>query len=192
MLMDDENCIIVSAFSEEKIVGELSPLSPIIFTVLDTAYAIMPECIDLLNKRCIKIKDQKVPNKIYRSLTPSLMRAIMQILLQSRDIKTQALFDLNSDVDYLSDWECIILSNNGLAGESGGYHYRILKALNGLLPAPGTSKAKMNYYCQTHLQQARMKLFTDDEPNNLQKPNIIYLWDIDFQSHISLSLIQTH
>jgi hypothetical protein len=177
--MEDEKCKNVSIFSEDKVVGELSPLSPIIFTVLDTAYSIMPECIDVLNKRCIKIKEQKVPDKIYKSLEPSLMRAIMQILLQSRDIKTQALFELNSDIDYLSDWECVILSNNGLAGESGGYHYRILKAFDGQLPPPGISKAKVNYYCQTHLQQYHMKLFTNDEPNNLQKPNVIYLWDIN-------------
>ncbi len=171
--------------SEEVIIRDLSPISPIIYTVLETANSVVPECIDIVRTRCT---DQiQIPRRVYNWLYPSLMRAIVQVLLHSQNIRTQALFDNDGKIEDSLDWECRILSNNGLAGGFLGYSYRILKALHGELPPPGPSNRKQDYYCQSHLEQTKLQLFPDEE-TNIQKPNVIYLWDNIGTSKIILSL----
>ena len=172
--------------SKDLIYQELSPIYPILYSVLETAQAVVPECIDIFRQRCSDNKE--IPNKVYKYLYPSLMRAIMQVLFHSQNIKTQALFDFDGDLKDLLDWETAILSNNGLASNYAGYNYRILKALKGKLPPPGYSKRKQEYYKQTHLMQSKFNLFQGDNADNIQKPNIIFLWESINLSNISLLL----
>ncbi len=172
--------------SKDLIYQELSPIYPILYSVLETAQAVVPECIDIFRQRCSDNKE--IPSKVYKYLYPSLMRAIMQVLFHSQNIKTQALFDFDGDMKHLLDWETAILSNNGLAGNYAGYNYRILKALKGKLPPPGYSKRKQEYYKQTQLRQYKFSLFPSDNADSIQKPNIIFLWESINISDISLLL----
>jgi hypothetical protein len=80
---NDEN---ISALREE-VKRDFSPIIPVIYTVLETAQSVVPECIDLFNKRCGD--DSPDAGKIYRLLYPALMRAIMQVLLNSKNLKTK-------------------------------------------------------------------------------------------------------
>ena len=185
--MNAENCGNISdMFSSEVITKDLAELSPIIYNVLETAQAVVPDCIELFRKRCASEKG--IPERVYKWLYPSLIRAIVQVLLHSQNVKTQILFDKDGNVNDLIDWDCVILSNNGLAGVFTGYNYRILKAISEKLPPPGISQTKQSYYCQDHLKQTRLKLFPYDYSNNMQKPNVIYLWSGYNNSPISLHL----
>jgi len=159
----------------DQIIQDLSPLSPIIFTVLETANSVVPECIDIFRTRCTD--QENIPKRVYNNLYPSLMRAIVQVLLHSHNLKTQALLDTEGKIEDVLDWECKILSNNGLAGMYSEYNYRILKALDGKLPPPGKSGFKRNFFCQSHLMQRKFRLFPEQD-SEVQKANVIYLWDI--------------
>jgi len=180
-----ESCGNISGLKDE-IVRELSPISPIVFTVLETANSVVPECIDVFRNTC-SYKD-KIPTRIYKNLYPSLMRAIVQVLLHHQNIQTQALFDTDGKIEDMLDWECNVLSNNGLAGKYCGYNYRILKALNGKLPPPGNSSRKREFYRQAHLAQSKFCLFPDEQ-SNIQKSNVIYLWDNIGGNKINLTLV---
>lgn len=169
----------------DKIIQDLSPISTITFTVLEIANSVVPECIGIFQTRCTD--QEQIPKRVYNYLYPSLMRAIVQVLLHSQNIKTQALYDTDGEIIDILDWKCRVLSNNGLAGTYSGYNYRILKALNGKLPPPGNSGIKLDYYRQDHLIQRKFRLFPDED-SNIQKPNVIYLWDNVGTTRITLAL----
>jgi len=188
--MFEENDENISALREE-IKKDFSPITPIIYTVLETAQSVVPECIELFNERCGN--DSPDAGKVYRLLHPSLMRAIMQILLNSKNLKTKAVID-HDNYDIKADWERIILSNNGLAGKYADRNYRLLKALRSetignILPPPGQSRKKSNYYCNSHLQQFRMPLYPSEGGCELPKHNVIYLWDNPTANSVSLYLV---
>jgi hypothetical protein len=121
------------------------------------------------------------------------MRAIMQMLFHSKDIRTEVLQDYDIKSQDIIDWDPIILSNNGLAGSFDGYKYRILKAakMNSLrdkLPPPGVSPKKQDFYCQSHLLQYKLNLDLSANPDTKQRPNVIFLWDKLSVSRIDIYL----
>ncbi len=188
--MVDENYKNISDDSfKSKLINDLSPISPAIYTVLETAQSIVPDCVEIFNRRCGK-KVQEFP-KIYKSLYPPLMRGIMQILLKSENLKTQLVNDYDGKKISLNDWGREILSNNGLMGDFAGHDYRILKALkantlNEMLPPPGQSWKKREFYNQKQLLQSEMPFF----PNAgiAKKHNVIFLWDNPNENSVSLYL----
>jgi hypothetical protein len=174
--MEEENYQNISRFSPDVILKALSSLTPTIYSALETANEIAPQCIGLFcNKQNIDDDDKK----IIRLLYPSLLRAIVQALLNSQQFKTQALLEKDGNVKDILDWQCHILSNNGLAGTYGEYNYKILKGIDGKLPPPGFSRRKRDFYRQTHLLQSRFKTIESSSDIIIvsQKPNVIYLWD---------------
>lgn len=198
--MESGSCGNISPDQTLEIIRHLSPISPLIYGVVEAAQSVVPDCIELFNRRC----GEEVRNldKIHAGLYPSLMRAIMQILLNSKNLKTQVPHERDADAlllkttdRVLPDWDRLILSNNGLAGRFAGHDYRLLKALKGetlqqKLPPPGRSHKKQNYYCQSHLLQCRMNLFPSDGDDPVETPryNVIYLWDNSSGNLISLYL----
>ena len=175
-MMEAENYQNISRYSPDVILNDLSSLTPTVYSALETANEIAPQCIGLF---CDKQAIDEGDKKIIRLLYPSLLRAIVQVLLNSQQFKTQALMEKDGNVKDILDWECHILSNNGLAGKYGEFNYKILKGIDGKLPPPGYSRRKQDFYRQTHLLQSRFKTY--DTSNDIiivpQKPNVVYLWD---------------
>jgi hypothetical protein len=189
--MDEVNYENISDNFKETIKQDLSPISPTIYSVLETAQSIVPECIELFERHCGN--EIQYSQKIYRLLYPSLMRAIMQILLNSKKLETKALFECDAYTSQKTDWERIILSNNGLAGKYAEHNYKILKAIKGdtvykKLPPPGFSNKKKQFYCQDHLLQVKMSLFPSEVTDKSSKHNVIYLWENPTKDSVSLYL----
>jgi hypothetical protein len=184
--------------NSELIREELNPLYPSLYSVIETAQSSVPDCIDAIKKHLAE--DIPIPPKVHNWLYPSLMRAIMQVLFQSRNIRTEILRDYDIKSKDIIDWEPIILSNNGLAGSFDGYKYRILKAvkkykdstepksLREKLPVPGSSPKKQAFYCQSHLLQYKLNFGSQDNSDIRQRPNIIFLWDKVNESRIDIYL----
>ncbi len=188
--MNEENDENISNSLGEETKRDLAPITPVIYTALEIAQSIVPECIDSLERYG---QEGGHSEKIKKWLYPSLMRAIVQTLLNSKNLKTKRLLEHDNGSFQNADWERIILSNNGLAGEYADRKYRILKALkyddiNKKLPPPGNSSVKKSFYCQRHLQQYMMPLFSPAEISTIQKHNVIYLWDNPAKDSIILYL----
>jgi hypothetical protein len=183
---NDEN---ISEQLKREIIQDFAPITPIIFTALETAQSVVPDCINLIVKKC-KI-DNEFLKQICRYLEPSLMRAILQLLLKSKNIKTLAVFE-DKAKSFDEDWDRLILCNNGLAGNYADRKYRLIKAIKSdilekKLPPPGQSKIKQAYYSNIHVNQGIFQFF----PNDIcakQKHNSIYLWDKSPSNSILLYL----
>ncbi|MFC2015021.1 hypothetical protein ACFLUP_03415 [Chloroflexota bacterium] len=182
----EENNKYISLLREE-ILADFSPITPVIYTSLDTAHAIIPECIEaIVSEREV---DEKDLGRICAYLRPMLMRSIMQIYLKTFDITTSAVKE-EDQKPLTGDWDRRILSNNGLTGTYEQRQYRLLKALksNTLLnkiPPPGHSREKQKFYCNDHMYQPKMKLYENDN-SDILKHNALYLWDDYYSDSISL------
>jgi len=188
-MMSAENDQNISEQLKREIFEDFSPITPIIYIALETAQSIIPDCLDLIIEKC-KIENE-FTNKICAYLRPTLIRSIVQLILKSNNVETLAITEekISSMND---DWGRLILSNNGLAGNYAQRNYRILKAFKtnaiaNKLPPPGQSIKKQKYYCNFHLRQSRMKLFTEDI-EQIPKHNAIYLWDESSSGSIFLYL----
>lgn len=124
-------------------VARLAPLAPVLYKALEVG--------TIEAHGYFADRKQRVDSYLF----PCLVRYHAKMILDDAGHRTQEFeFDRRN------------LANNGLELWFGDYRVRILKARNGLLPSPGTSRTKQQFYHQLPLMD-----------QSIESMNLLVLWD---------------
>jgi len=181
-----------------EIISKGIPPSQQVLAELDNFISKLQDAFDDANPKANEFLNQNGRiRKANRQLYPHLIRFLVHNYLRVEGIKTKLVNEddevITEDNEYQRPiGQPDILASNGIAGRIKGYNYRVLKALNGKLPPPGSSdmnSPKRRFYCQDHLETYQPYLIPPDKPTEpISKPNIIFLWDVDRKNFIKLYL----
>jgi len=190
--MSDGNDENINGNLKAEIESDFNYITPLIYSSLESAHQISPECVKLITERSdYKNEFPLIAGKINRAVYPSLMRAITQYLLNLHNIKTKA-----------ENWKCDVLINNGLSGECENRKYKILKVfrfpvLNIIsgeydvqlkIPPSGNSQKRRRFFNQDDQQQLIWDFGESSNYVKLPKYNACYLWDASTSDSFNLYL----
>jgi hypothetical protein len=155
----------------------MKPIVPAMQDALDYGHQ---QALGLLkSQKEIKMKDENLRKIVDRHVYSHMIRYAAQIYLHAKDIHTRY-----EEISEESDWNMMVLANNGLQGSYDGRMYRIFKGRKGQLPSLGISKVMQKFYKQDHLNE--LYLFpTNSEP---KRYNVAFLWDIHPKNYVTLYL----
>ena len=162
----------------------MKPIIPLIQDALDYGHQI---ATGVLKTKSKKKKSQSIPEhmKIPSEWIHShLVRWAAQTRLSAEGLKTKFC----EEVDGVPKWDIENLPNNGLAGDFDGRKYRILKGVNGELPAISLSSVKKKFYRQEHIMKPYLLSFDGNKPQKPLKYNVVFLWNVHPKNYIQLYL----
>lgn len=109
-----------------------------------------------------------------RILAPHIVRSEVKHFLESRGQEVEEM-------------EPEVLANNGLLYHSGRFSLRILKAQDGVLPAPGPSERRQAFYDQEPTQHRLLgwAAATGEEEAIGRIVNLIVVWDTDHRYELT-------
>lgn len=152
--------------------GPSSPLDPQeIFRDLRRELALLCEAVEAGTQTAREFSEDR-GWEVDRVLAPHIVRSVVKRVLEAAGRRVE-------------DMEPESLANNGLLYHCRRYSIRVLKAQDGVLPAPGPSERRQDFFNQRPTQERILGWATASGETEPKIVHLVVCWDVDRQYELA-------